>query len=299
MFHLVTHAFFKALLFLGAGAIILALHHEQDIRKMGGMWKRMPALFVLFALGGLALMGMYPFSGFFSKDAVLIGVYMQSGLAWQATWCMLLATVVLTAFYTTRLIVLVFFGEQKYKGEIHGTGPAMMIPLVILAILSVGGGILGGKMNAFLNGTWARFSPVEGDAWQLAHNDVILWSIGGILVGFLGAIFLYMFKRDLVENFVKGVGKPIHNLVENKFYVDEIYYWGIIAPFRMSASVMWFLVDRILIDTVLVGGTAKVVYWTSGAVRQGHPGTINVGAAAIVLGFLGSFCYLVYRYLNG
>ncbi|MDP6959295.1 MAG: hypothetical protein QF645_10850, partial [Planctomycetota bacterium] len=107
------------------------------------------------------------------------------------------------------------------------------------------------------------------------------------------------FKRNLVENFVQGVGKPIHNLAENKFYVDEAYYWGIIAPFKMSASVIWFLVDRILIDTVLVGGTAKLVYWTSGAVRQTHRGAINVGAAAIVIGLLGSLSFLIYRYLNG
>ncbi len=300
MFHLVTHAFFKALLFLGAGAVILALHHEQDIRKMGGMWKKMPALFILFLVGGLALAGMYPLSGFFSKDAVLTGVYLKSGLAWQATWWMLLITVVLTAFYTTRLMVLVFFGECRYQGKIEKVGPTIMIPLVLLAVLSAGAGILGGELNTLLNGEiWKTFSEIDTDNYKEAYGKVEIFSIGGFLVGLLGAIGLYMFKRDLLENFVKGVGRPLHRLVENKFYVDEAYYWGIIAPFRMSASVMWFLVDRILIDTVLVGGAAKVVYWTSGAVRQGHPGTINVGAAAIVVGLLGSLCFLVYRYLNG
>ncbi len=302
MFHLVTHAFFKALLFLGAGAVIHALHGEQDIRKMGGLAGKTRGLFILFGIGGLALAGMYPLAGFFSKDAVLIGVNLQSGFAWEATWWMLLATVVLTSFYTTRLIILVFFGEEKFKGEIHKTGPTMMIPLIVLAILSAGAGAagMGTDMNAFLNGkVWTTFSPIDGDAWNQAHSTVLLWSVGGFAVGFLGAITLYMFKRNLVENFVQGVGKPIHNLAENKFYVDEAYYWGIIAPFKMSASVIWFLVDRILIDTVLVGGTAKLVYWTSGAVRQTHRGAINVGAAAIVIGLLGSLSFLIYRYLNG
>jgi NADH-quinone oxidoreductase subunit L len=302
MFHLVTHAFFKALLFLGAGAIILALHHEQDVRKMGGMWKKMPVLFILFSIGGLALLGMPPFSGFFSKDAVLIGVNLQSqsGLAWQATWWMLLLTVVLTAFYTTRLIILVFFGKCRYEGKIEKTSPTMMIPLIILALLSMAGGLLGSKMNGFLNGaTWTQFSAIEGEAYHHAHNAVVIWSVGGLLVGLLAAVGLYIFKRNLLDSFVQGSGKKLHQLAENKFYVDEAYYWGIIAPFKMSASVIWFLVDRILIDTVLVGGTAKLVYWTSGAVRQTHRGEINVGAAAIVIGLLGSLSFLIYRYLHG
>ncbi len=301
MFHLVTHAFFKALLFLGAGAVIHALHGEQDIRKMGGLAGKARPLFILFGIGGLALAGMYPLSGFFSKDAVLLGVYLGSGWAWTATWWMLMLTVVLTAFYTTRLIVLVFFGESKFKGELHGTGLTMMIPLVILAILSAAAGAagLGDDMKQFLDGKiWAALD-VEEKILANAHTDVMIFSIGGFLVGFLAALGLYLFKRNLVENFVQGVGKPLHNLAKNKFYVDEAYYWGIIAPFRMSASVIWFLVDRILIDTVLVGGAAKMVYWTSGAVRQGHRGAINVGAAAIVVGLLGSITFLIYRYLHG
>jgi NADH-quinone oxidoreductase subunit L len=156
MFHLVTHAFFKALLFLGAGAVIHALSGEQDIRKMGGLWRKLGMVFPLFTIGGLALAGFFGFSGFFSKDAILMGVHERmshGGPAWSLTWWMLVATVLLTAFYTTRLIMLVFFGPEGHHHP-HQTSWIMMGPLVILALLSAFGGTVQHGLETLTRPIW-------------------------------------------------------------------------------------------------------------------------------------------------
>ncbi|HZF00058.1 MAG TPA: NADH-quinone oxidoreductase subunit L, partial [Planctomycetota bacterium] len=192
MFHVVTHAFFKALLFLGAGAVIHALHGEQDIRKMGGLGRKLPGLAAVFVAGGLALAGM-PFSaGFFSKDAILVAVFQKAGEpAFGFAWLLLLVTAGLTAFYTTRLILIVFLdkpghGHQEHKEEhqegdhgaheLHKPGLLMMGPLAILAVLSLLGGVLLDKpLEHFLQPVWGGAEKIEisehaRHAAHLAHQ---------------------------------------------------------------------------------------------------------------------------------
>jgi len=297
MFHLVTHAFFKALLFLGAGAVIHALHEEQDIRKMGGLASKLRGVFILFAIGGLALAGLWPLSGFFSKDAILMGVYerfAQGGAAWIAIWVLLIGTVVLTAFYTTRLILLVFFGHGKHEHP-HPPGWTMMSALVLLGLLSAIGGGLQQGLESLLSPIWKQHIVVG----EHAHHRAMAFSIGAFLVGFFGACFVYLRARGWLDRFVQGSGRRLHRLVERKFFVDEAYFWLVIAPLQMGAAALWFLLDRIVIDTVLVGGTGKLVYVTSGFIRRAQTGTVNAAAAAIVVGVIGTLGYLLYRLFHG
>jgi NADH-quinone oxidoreductase subunit L len=310
IFHVVTHAFFKALLFLGAGAVIHALHGEQDIRKMGGLGKKLPGLAAVFIAGGLALAGLPGSAGFFSKDAILVAVYEKSSLpAFGIAWLMLLATAGITAFYTTRLILVVFLqrpdhGHEEHhdkEHELHKPGLLMMAPLAILALLSIGGGALLEKvvsLEHFLKPVWpAAAHEISKDAGRAHMVNVA----GSVTVFSIGAFFGWVLYgtavgRDWVRRFAEGGGRALHKLVENKFYVDEIYEYTVIAPLKMGATILWFLVDRVIIDTLLVNGAGWVVYGLGRALRRTHTGSINVGIASFVMGALALLAFVAYQY---
>jgi NADH-quinone oxidoreductase subunit L len=309
LFHVVTHAFFKALLFLGAGAVIHALHGEQDIRKMGGLGRKLPALATVFIAGGLALAGL-PFSaGFFSKDAILIAVYEKSSMpAFGFAWLTLLTTAGITAFYTTRLILVVFMqkpghgaGEHHDKEhELHKPGLLMMAPLAILAVLSLAGGfLLHERIKEFLHPVWsAPAHELSPGADHHAHTvnvaaSVIVFSLG-VLFGWI--LYGTAMGRDWVQRFAGGGGRALHKLVENKFYVDEIYEYTIIAPVKMGATIVWFLVDRVIIDTLLVNGAGWVVSGVGRALQRTHTGSVNVGVASFVMGALAALAFIAYQF---
>jgi len=316
LFHVVTHAFFKALLFLGAGAVIHALHGEQDIRKMGGLGKKLPALAAVFVAGGLALAGMPFSSGFFSKDAILVAVFEKASVApstFGPAWLLLLATAGLTAFYTTRLVLIVFkdkpgHGHDDHHGEhkeghdeLHKPGALMMAPLVILAFLSLFGGFLLNKpMEHFLEPVWTSVKHAASE--EAAHRAHTLNVGASVAVFVLGVGFGYLLYgsaagRDWVQRFVDGSGRKLHWLLENKFFVDEIYEYTIIAPVKMSATIVWFVVDRVLIDTVLVNGTGWLIYAVGGALRRTHTGSINVGMVSFLMGALALLGWVAYQFL--
>ncbi|HLY76182.1 MAG TPA: NADH-quinone oxidoreductase subunit L, partial [Planctomycetota bacterium] len=303
LFHVVTHAFFKALLFLGAGAVIHALHGEQDIRKMGGLGKKLPALTAVFIAGGLALAGLPLSAGFFSKDAILVAVYEKaSEPTFGLAWLLLVATAGLTAFYTTRLVLIVFLdrpheadahpGEAKEGDhghhELHKPGMLMMAPLVILAAASLLGGVLLDKpFERFLEPVWTPGKHALGEA--AAHHAHLVNVGASIAVFTLGVVIGWFFYgrqagRDWVKRFVEGGGKKLHWLLENKFFVDEIYEYTVIAPVKMGATIAWFLIDRVLIDTLLVNGSGWLVYAVGGALRRTHTGSINVGVLSFLAG---------------
>ena len=200
-FHVVTHAFFKALLFLGAGAVIHAMHHEQDIRKMGGLWKDLKPVAILFGIGSLALAGVPPFAGFWSKDEILGNVHLQmvngGGVLWTATWWMLVVTAALTAFYTTRLFLLTFFGKpfdsHRHVHHIHWT---MMVPLLMLAILSAGGGFLGHSMEVLTESVWhpsASVAALSEEVVHHSHHTALIFSLVAVGIGIGTGICLYGF----------------------------------------------------------------------------------------------------------
>jgi NADH-quinone oxidoreductase subunit L len=302
MFHVVTHAFFKALLFLGAGAVIHGLHGEQDIRKMGGLWKDMRGVAVLFIIGSIALAGLPPLAGFWSKDEILgnVAVFMlHEGGIWTLTFLILLATAALTAFYTTRLVVLTFFGPPHDPNRHpHATHWTMMTALVVLAGLSLVGGALGGPLEAFTEPLWKPVEWLEKlpeaevhHAHLLAMGLSVLAAVGGCVVGGV----LYGSQRGLLKGFVEGAGAPLHQVVLNKFYVDELYDAVFVGPIRLGAPILWAIVDRMFIDRTLVEGPAMSISAIGVALRRSHTGVINVATGSMVLGTVAMLGYVFVR----
>ena len=268
MFHLYTHAFFKAMLFLGSGAVIYACHHEQDIWKMGGLRKHMPVTFWTFAIGTAALMGVPFFSGFWSKEAVL-GVAFDSGC--KVLFLAGAATAALTAFYMTRLLIVAFFGKPRTDSAHHATeAPMIMIlPLAILAIFSVLSGydILATPLQAM------KPPHVEG------HQTVLWASLIALILGVSGAIYLYRGKNQ----------DPVSiKLFANKFYFDEIYAVIIrICQDRLA----WLVtgVERILVDglvarlpTAIVARLGAATRMLQGGHLQGYTFLLGSGVIAVV-----------------
>ncbi len=280
MFHLFTHAFFKALLFLGAGAIIHALHHEQDIWKMGGLSKKMRLTFFSFTAGYLALIGTPFFSGFFSKDVILLAAYQRS----FGIFALALITAVLTAFYMTRLFVVVFFGEGRTDAAKHGhDGPAAMtVPLIILAVLSVIGGY--------------GFIADKALGEHLLHNlhDIHAKSGAGLvmtlatlafIVGSLGAFLLY-----------RGQAKDpiLIPLFRNKFYFDELYAALIAGSQDLLAGISRFL-DQWLIDGLLVRGLSGAAWAVGFTFRFLQMGNLQGYAFIFGFGVIAMIYLLVFR----
>ena len=265
IFHVVTHAFFKALLFLGAGAVIHSLHHEQDMRRMGGLRRRLPWTFALYLIGGLALSGFPLTAGCFSKDEILhiahagfCNIEPRSVL-----WSIGLLTALLPAFYTFRQIALVFFGSYRGASEpqaseesaAHGleldkvkeSPLSMRIPLIVLAALSLTGGFL--AIPHFLQP--GIEIPEDGKISGLIIGGIV--SIAGIAA----ALTIYLRFPQALKGFLSSApGKLAHRLSSRKFYVDEIYQKLIIRPIAIIAEICFYVVDRLIIDIILVHGSS-------------------------------------------
>jgi NADH-quinone oxidoreductase subunit L len=266
MFHLFTHAFFKALLFLGAGSVIVMLHHEQNIWKMGGLRRRLPVTFVTFAAGALALSGCPPFSGFFSKDAILAIAYERN----LPIFIVGLFTAFLTAFYVMRLLVIVFFGEPRSERarESRESPPVMIVPLMVLAILATFGGF------AFFARNFLTL-PVEKGV--------------GTVVSVLAFVALILGAGLAIALYRNRPSDPVDvELLRHKFYFDEFYsrliYWtqGVLA--RVSA-----FIDRWIIDAGAVGGSSRGTWGVGALLRliqvgnlQGYAFLFGLGVVALI-----------------
>jgi NADH-quinone oxidoreductase subunit L len=280
MFHLFTHAFFKALLFLGAGAIIYALHHEQNIWKMGGLSGKMKWTFLTFTAGYLALVGCPGFSGFFSKDAILLAAWQQNRLIFGLG----LFTAFLTAFYMTRLFVVVFFGSARSEAASHGhDGPARMtIPLMILAVLSVVAGY-GFLANRALG---AKLAHLLHDSHALGGAGIVMaLATLAFVIGAAGGWLLY-----------KGQSKDpiLIRLFRNKFYFDELYAALIAGTQDLLATLSRFF-DQWFIDGLLVRGLSGAT-WASGfALRFLQVGNLQAYAFLFGLGVIAMIYLMVFR----
>ncbi|MDB6150544.1 MAG: proton-translocating NADH-quinone oxidoreductase, chain [Chthoniobacter sp.] len=280
MFHLFTHAFFKALLFLGAGAIIYALHHEQNIWKMGGLSGKMKWTFLTFTAGYLALVGCPGFSGFFSKDAILLAAWQQN----RWIFCLGLFTAFLTAFYMTRLFVVVFFGSARSEAASHGhDGPARMtIPLMILAVLSVVAGY-GFLANRALG---AKLAHLLHDSHALGGAGIVMaLATLAFVIGAAGGWLLY-----------KGQSKDpiLIRLFRNKFYFDELYAALIAGTQDLLATLSRFF-DQWFIDGLLVRGLSGAT-WASGfALRFLQVGNLQAYAFLFGLGVIAMIYLMVFR----
>jgi NADH-quinone oxidoreductase subunit L len=294
VFHVTTHAFFKALLFLGAGSVIHAMGGEQDMRKMGGLWKHLPITGKVMAIGTLAISGFPLLSGFFSKDEILAHTYEHS----KALWFFGMITSILTAFYMFRLLFLTFFGNfrgtHEQEHHLHESPKSMTFPLIVLAILSIAGGVLG------LPEFWGMTN------WMHHHLDSIIvhknpsvlnhekeWILMGLataaaLATIFFAYMVYMKNRILPEaNDSKLTG--IKKLIYNKYYIDEIYEALIRKPLDALSEVFKYI-DTKVIDSV-VDGVGTTVTGMSSLVRKVQTGHIGFYIFGMVLGIIAILFY--------
>ncbi len=299
VFHVITHAFFKALLFLGAGSVIHGMHEEQNILHMGGLRSRMPKTFLIFAIGWLAICGVPPLSGFFSKDEVLWVAY-SSPHGSMALWALGAVTALMTAFYMTRLFSLTFLGEPRFKAahrdsEIHESPMVMVLPLQVLAVLSVVGGFVGLPHLSWLS-HWldpvipAHHSVAEGVAPAMEWVLMGLSTVGAVGTIYLGLKFFSNLKR--AEAF-KTRWAWIHRVLENKWYVDEVYDAIIVRPLQAVANVIWKGMDVAFIDRIVLG-VGHATAFAGQAVRVIQTGSIQVYAFVLLAGLVAMVGYLIY-----
>jgi NADH-quinone oxidoreductase subunit L len=294
MFHLVTHAFFKALLFLGAGAVMHGLGGHTDIRKMSGLRKVMPVTGVTFAAGWLAICGIIPFAGFFSKDAILASAWAQGE---YALWAMGLGTALLTAFYMSRLYFRVFEGPVRTPEGVHAhdASRTMKIALVPLAALSVIGGVI--NLPGLI--TLEHFlEPVVGES-ELP-TGIVPWLLAGaaLLIAALGivaarSLYLLPDAEERRARLQRPIG-PLVTAARNKFYVDEAYGRAVVLPGKAFATFCADFFDRKVIDGA-VNGTAWVVGRAAQGLRRVQTGYVRNYAAAFLVGVVIVFSVLILR----
>lgn len=260
LFHLVTHAFFKALMFLGAGSVIHSLSGEQDIRKMGSLKKQMPITYVTFFWGWLAIIGIPPFAGFFSKDEIL-------WFSWSSTyghpilWCIGFLTAVLTAFYMTRLMGYVFWQKKSSNRNVKESPYVMTFPLCVLGILSCVGGMIG--IPHIISAVLPGHLPHILDKWvsldvqnvRIPHASVTSeWILMGLsVIAAIGSAFfayaLFVRRTNRFEKLVKKL-VPAQHVFENKFFIDEIYQATIVLPLNSLSRSLWNQIDAQFIDKI-------------------------------------------------
>ena len=272
MFHLFTHAFFKALLFLAAGSVIVMLHHEQDIWKMGGLSRRLPITFVTFAVGALALIGCPPFSGFFSKDAILALAYERD----TPIFAVALFTAFLTAFYVIRMLVIVFFGtpHSDIARESRESPPVMTVPLIVLALLAALGGF------AFFARNFLTL-PVEKEVAILVPTLAIVALIAG------SGLAIALYCNRAVE--------PVDiKLLRHKFYFDEFYNRLIYWTQELVARVSGFF-DRWIIDAGAVGGSSRGTWGVGALLRLVQVGNLQAYVFLFGLGIVALIYFAIFR----
>ncbi|AVS77330.1 NADH-quinone oxidoreductase subunit L [Paracidovorax avenae] len=329
VFHLMTHAFFKALLFLGAGSVIMGMHHNQDIRWMGAVRKYMPITWITSLLGSLALIGMPLFSGFYSKDSIIEAVHASTLPAAGFAHFAVLAGVFVTAFYSFRMYFLVFHGKERYDqnpdahhddhhahddhghGHGHDAKPhespwVVTVPLVLLAIPSVVIGFL--AIQPMLFGDFfkdvifvdAAKHPAMAELSEMFHGPVAM-ALHGLqaapfwlaLAGVALSYYMYMVNPALPAA-IKRTCMPIYTLFENKYYLDWINENIIARGARALGTGLWKGGDQAVIDGAVVNGSWKVVGWVAGIVRWVQSGYIYHYALVMILGVFGLMTYFVW-----
>jgi NADH-quinone oxidoreductase subunit L len=325
IFHLMTHAFFKALLFLGAGSVIIALHHVQDLRRMGGLRKYMPVTYFTMLIGSLALCGIPPFAGFFSKDAIIEATHLSTIPGHGFAYWAVMASVFVTALYTFRLLFLAFHGQPRFATESHADasgahhadhddhhdGPprespwVVTVPLVLLAIPSVFAGwvfvepmLIG---NFFGNSIVVR--PEHPAIWEfkaewhsvgafIRHGAMSLpfWLA---LAGIVSAWYLYLVNPALPGRIKAALG-PVYTLLDNKYYFDKFNDWFFAGGARSAGGVLANVGDRVLIEGA-VNGAARLVGLLSAMLRKVQSGYVYHYAFTMIIGLFALLIWWVPR----
>src|SRR6266567_917313 len=319
IFHLMTHAFFKALLFLAAGSVIIALHHEQDLRKMGGLRKYMPVTYWTAVVGGLALCGVPPFAGFFSKDAIIEATALSTVPGHAYAQFAVTIGVFITAFYAFRMLFLAFHGEERFRHaeahaagapeepghdptHAHGADPhespwVVTVPLVLLAIPSLYSGWA--YVDAVLFGNYfgksiaiaqqhaglATMTEAWHGPWAFVVHGLVTLPFWLALAGIASAWFLYIRRIDLPAKISDRAG-ALYRLLVNNYYIDRLNDWFFAGGLRRVGTLFSDVGDRSVIDGFFVNGSARLVGATSALVRQLQSGFVYQYAFAMVLGIV-------------
>ena len=298
IFHVMTHAFFKGLLFLCAGSVIHAMGGEQDMTKMGALRKHLPITFWTMLIATLAISAVPGFSGYFSKDLILEGAY-ESGHVWL--WGLGVLTAGITGFYMFRLIFMTFFGESRVEPEklhhLHESPPSMTIPLVVLAIASAIGGWVGLPKGLLWGDAFARFlSPVVGNFRPGVEASTLGLSVVATGVGMLGILLAYVcyIRMPGLPMIVAWRAKSLYQVLLDKYYIDEFYNLIITRPlFFVSNVILNRGIDRFMIDGT-VNGIGATVRSGSRLARRSETGNVQHYAFVYVLGVLGVVAYYLY-----
>jgi NADH-quinone oxidoreductase subunit L len=318
VFHLMTHAFFKALLFLAAGSVIHGLSGEQDMRKMGGLWKKLPVTFFTMTAGVIAIAGIPPFAGFFSKDAILYEAF-QAGSLGKLLYAVGLFTAFLTSFYMFRLWYLTFLGESRagihtdaahaepsqhadggHGHGIHESPWIMLFPLVVLALLSICGGWIGiERFGSFLAPVVGKvIDPAELPGGKSLDLILSIVAVASGVLGWLLAHILYSSKKKRAEGIAKSFS-GVHTLLTNKYWIDEVYHAIIVKPLLLiSQFVLGWIGEGVIIrgSAWLIAGITNLIgeflrRWQSGNLRS-YAAWLGAGAAAVLV-----FAY-IFGYTN-
>ena len=290
VFHVITHAFFKALLFLGAGSVIHAMHHEQDIRKMGGLKSKLPITHITFLIGCIAIAGVPPFSGFFSKDEILAAAFEKN----KIYWVLGLVGAAMTAFYMFRLYATTFLGKFRGSNEqeahLHESPLAMTLPLIVLAILSALGGaigiphIMGG--NHWLSGQLSSIVSTPQEAHLAVSTEWILMGVSVAIAAIALVIALSRYSKQTDEEPSSAIGKFFYH----KWYIDELYQKAIIEPLNKFALFLKEFIEKKVIDGA-VNGTGKLVQFSARKVRLIQNGQAGYYILFMVLGIITLFLF--------
>ncbi len=301
IFHLMTHAFFKALLFLAAGSVIIALHHEQDMRRMGGLRRHMPITWITSLVGSLALIGTPFFSGFYSKDGIIEAVKLSDTPGAGIAYAAVLVGVFVTALYSFRMYFLVFHGNERMdehtREHVRETRPVVTIPLILLAVPSV--------LIGYYTVGPMLFEGFLGDAIFVRKEHDVLSHLGQDFHGALGfalhaiatlpfwlaaagvatAWYLYCYRPELPNEIAERL-RPIHTLLANKYYFDRFNDVVFAGGGRLVGSLLWRWADAAVIDGILVNGSVRIVGWASGIVRLVQTGHLYFYAFFMIIGLL-------------
>jgi NADH-quinone oxidoreductase subunit L len=307
IFHLYTHAFFKALLFLGSGAVIHALGGEQDLRRMGGLKKELPITYWTFLIGALAIAGVPGLAGFFSKDEILFRTF-ESGHTLM--WALGLLTSLLTAVYMFRVVFLTFHGQKHHHGghgadhdahgghgsHLHDAPPAMAVALIVLAIGSVGAGWIATPFEHFIEPSLAA-PVVEAAAVAGESGTEVTLMVVSSVVAFAGiglAVYFFLKRKDAADRLATQFA-GLHRVLENKYYVDEIYDATIVGPIHIaSRQGLWKVIDVRVIDGA-VNGVGTAVDGASALLRRVQTGSVRTYAASLFFGVVAVLGYYLWQ----
>ena len=298
IFHLMTHAFFKAVLFLGAGSVIIAMHHEQDMRRMGGLRKTMPITYWTVLVGALANAGFPPFAGFFSKDTIIEALYASHTPGATFAYLAALAGVFFAGLYSLRLVFMTFHGtgrmDEHTREHLHETPWVVTLPLILLAIPSVAAGwTIGSVVYGEYFGASILVLPSHPAMAELTEqfHGVTSMMLHGVtalpfwlaLAGAVTAWYLYIVRPDLPK-VIAGKFGVVYALVERKYGFDELYSWLFAGGARVIGNGLWKYGDQRLIDGLAVNGTARLVGWSSRIARLFQTGLVYQYAFTMIIG---------------